>query len=277
MTAPRARPGAPRPLAQQLLAPLAADPTRPVLTWYDAGGDQRVELSGASLVNAVAKTTGLLVDELGLQPGDRVELALPPHWQLAVWLLATWAASGVPVLGVADDRPPTVVVLGPEPGEPAAAAFARGADEVVAVSLHPFGLPFTKPLPPLVLDHAVAARSHPDQYPTAGLPLGEPALNTADGTVTGEQLLSLAQLRRPPGGWQTHDRVLHTGALDTADDVARALVGPLLAGVGLVWWRNPGADRLVAVVEAERVTVATAPVDGLPPDVRVVSDPPVSS
>ena len=44
----------------------AGDPARPLLTWYDDGTGERVELSGATLGNWVAKTANLLVDGCGL-------------------------------------------------------------------------------------------------------------------------------------------------------------------------------------------------------------------
>ena len=68
------------------------DPTQPVLTWYDDGTGERVELSGLTLSNWVAKTANLLVDGCGLGPGDTALVALPPHWQTAAVLLGCWTA-----------------------------------------------------------------------------------------------------------------------------------------------------------------------------------------
>ena len=73
-------------------AAVAADPTRPLLTWYDDGTGERIELSGATLANWVAKTANLLVDGCGLGPGDRAAVPLPPHWQTAAVLLGCWSA-----------------------------------------------------------------------------------------------------------------------------------------------------------------------------------------
>ena len=47
-------------------AAVAADPTRPLLTYYDDATGERTELSGTSLANWVAKTANLLVDRCGL-------------------------------------------------------------------------------------------------------------------------------------------------------------------------------------------------------------------
>ncbi len=69
-----------------------ADPSLPWLTHYDDASGERTELSGATLANWVAKTANLLVDGLGLGPGDRAAVWLPPHWQTAAVLLGAWTA-----------------------------------------------------------------------------------------------------------------------------------------------------------------------------------------
>ena len=47
----------------------------PLLTCYDLGRDERVELSGTSVANWVDKTSNLMVDELDVPPGAVVGLA----------------------------------------------------------------------------------------------------------------------------------------------------------------------------------------------------------
>lgn len=74
--------------ADLLRSALAADPGRPLVTFYDDATGERVELSVATFANWVAKTANLLQGDLAAQPGDRVALLLPAHWQTAVWLLA---------------------------------------------------------------------------------------------------------------------------------------------------------------------------------------------
>jgi uncharacterized protein (TIGR03089 family) len=70
---------------------------RPLITWYDDATGQRIELSWKTFENWVAKTANLLVDELGLEPGDRVATMLDGHWQAPVVLAACWRA-GVSVV-----------------------------------------------------------------------------------------------------------------------------------------------------------------------------------
>src|SRR3954447_24204783 len=108
---------------------VAADPARPLLTWYDDTTGERTELSGATLANWVAKTANLLVDGAGLAVGDTATVRLPPHWQTAAILLGCWA-SGVSITA----------------GSSADIAFGTGtqdadAPERYATALHPLALP----------------------------------------------------------------------------------------------------------------------------------------
>src|SRR5947199_6823929 len=84
---------------KMLSAAVATDPARPMLTWYDDATGERVELSGATLANWVAKTANLLVDGCGLAPGEAASVRLPPHWQSAAVLLGCWSAGVVVTVG----------------------------------------------------------------------------------------------------------------------------------------------------------------------------------
>jgi len=89
-------------VAALFAAAVAADPGRPLLTYYDDATGERTELSGTTLDNWVAKTANLLVDGCGLGPGDRAAVLLPAHWQTAAVLLGAWAA-GVEVVAADPD------------------------------------------------------------------------------------------------------------------------------------------------------------------------------
>ena len=71
-------------------------PSLPYLTSIDHEG-MRTELSGTSLLNAVAKTAGALVTEADLEPGARIAMHLPWHWQRVAWTLAAWTVGAVVV------------------------------------------------------------------------------------------------------------------------------------------------------------------------------------
>ncbi|GAA3231916.1 hypothetical protein GCM10020256_46910 [Streptomyces thermocoprophilus] len=98
--------------ADLLSSALAADPSRPLVTFYDDATGERVELSVATFANWVAKTSNLLQDGMSAEPGDRVALLLPAHWQTAVWLLAC-ASVGVVADVEGDPAKADFVVAGP--------------------------------------------------------------------------------------------------------------------------------------------------------------------
>lgn len=134
---------------------MPAEPGTPFLTFYDDATGERTELSYATADNWVAKTANLLVDGLGVAPGDAVAVLLPPHWQAVVVTLAVWAAGCVladdgGVAFVAEDRLPLA-----------------GRDEVVALSLRPFAGPLSRPYPG-VLDYAEEVPVHGDRFPPRG-------------------------------------------------------------------------------------------------------------
>ena len=205
--------------ARVLATRLAADPGRPLVTFYDDATDARVELSAATLANAVAKVAGLLVDGLGLTPGDEVGVALPLHWRTPVVLLACWTAGCPPVLGI--DAGAAAFVA------PAAVGSAR-ADEVIAVGLDAFGVALTG-LPPGVHDLADAAAYADTFTPTA-------ALSIDDGPAL------------PTGA-----RVLTVRGFEEADATWLGLLGPLAADGSLVAVAHAAHD-LAARCATERVT-----------------------
>jgi uncharacterized protein (TIGR03089 family) len=203
-----------------------------LLTLYD--GDGRVEVSGATTANWVAKSANLLVDGLGAP--QRVGLLLPLHWQTVALLLAGVAASAEVVLAAqATDLSgcDAAFVLADE----ADAALAVGVDEVVALSGHPLGLPAAG-LPAMVLDYAREVPSYADHF-------GGPRPGQAHVEAGGE-------LVRPLPGIEPGARVLTT--LDPADPTGAAvLLGALAAGAGLVLLRSGDARQ---VASAERATAS---------------------
>lgn len=163
------------------------DPSSPLLTYRDLATGERMELSAASLGNAVDKTAGMLRDELDAEPGAIIGVHLPLHWQRVVWLGACAATSTVFAPG-ADPDDCDVLVL-----DRARLGLVGSAREDVLVSLAPFGLPDGAGVPPGVTEAAVAMRGHPDTFvpwdpPTESTPL----LRTAPGTLSQGDLMARA-------------------------------------------------------------------------------------
>ena len=64
----------------------------PRLTWYDDASGERIELSGRTLTNWVAKAANWLQVEAALEPGETLGLMVPAsHWRAGYWALAAWS------------------------------------------------------------------------------------------------------------------------------------------------------------------------------------------
>ena len=204
---------------------------------YPGGG--RVEVSGATTANWVAKSANLLVDGLG--GPARVGLLLPLHWQGVALLLAGVASGAVVVVardvdGLAGCDAAFVVA------EHAEAAVAAGVDEVLALSCHPLGAPLPS-VPTSAADYAREVPSYADHW-SGGTP-GRVSIE-----VGGDPLGPLPDL-----GLSGADRVLV--AVDPADPSGLAgLLSGLRAGASLVLLPAPAEVDLQAVAAAERVTAA---------------------
>lgn len=205
------------------LLPAVRDPGRPLLTWDDRRTGERVELSATTTSNWVAKTASLLVDELDAVPGTRVRVGLPSHWLRFVWLLSTWAVTGVVV-----ERDADVGVSGPE----------LVGDEPVrlAASLRPLGGPFAEP-PTGFVDLATVVPAQPDVF----VPLDPPAPHS------------------PAVDLPAWDALDHAGVLEACAPDPRRLVvepGDLARDVRLLVAALRGGGSLVVVAGADDATLA---------------------
>jgi uncharacterized protein (TIGR03089 family) len=203
----------------------AADATKPLITYYDDATGERLDLSGATLANWVAKTANLLVDGHGLGPGDIVAVDLPPHWLTAAVVLGCWSAG---------------VAISPTEGEVgfATAALDVAAADIYAVSLAPLGAPFRPGPPDGSSDYAVSVRAYGDQFTPRVAGTG---LALADGT-THAGLVSRAPAVAGP-------RVLVDSA--RTGDVLDWLVAPVAAGSSIVLCANLDPARLDSRLAAE--------------------------
>ncbi len=246
--------------ADLLRSALATDPGRPVLTFYDDASGERVELSAATLANWVAKTANLLQGDLGVQPGDRVALLLPAHWQTAAWLLACFSVGAVAAPG-GDPTGADVVVSGPEALE--AARACRG--ERIALALRPLGARFPSP-PDGFADYAVEVPGQGDHF-TPFEPVGpaDSALALPDGGVlTGAQVVERARADAATLGLGPGSRLLSDRDFDDWAGLSAGLLAPLAAGGSVVLCRHLDrldSDALERRRATERVT-HTAPSHG---------------
>ncbi|PZH15761.1 TIGR03089 family protein [Streptomyces sp. NTH33] len=242
--------------ADLLSSALAADPGRPLVTFYDDATGERVELSVATFANWVAKTANLLQGDLAAGPGDRVALLLPAHWQTAVWLLACASVGAVADVG-GDPGAADVVVSGPDALQAARAC----SGERVALALRPLGGRFPQP-PEGFADYAVEVPGQGDAFaPFAPVDPEDPALIVAGAEYSAAEVVERARADAPALGLTgPGSRLLSALSYDTWEGLSAGLYAPLAAGASVVLCRNLGhlsEDALAKRIESERVT-ATA-------------------
>lgn len=222
-----------------------ADPSRPLVTFYDDATGERVELSVTTYANWVAKTAGLCQDELDVERGALVVVELPTHWLGAVWLGAAWTlgarVSDDPALAQQAD----LVVCGPDR---VGAHAARAAQvPVVALSLRPLGGRFTEPLPVGVVDYGAVVLAQPDAFVPYDPPAPDDVAWDGDGLTQSQLLADAAGDDVVPAGGR-----LLTDLNPCTRPGLRTLTAPLARGAGAVWVRHPDAAAWDRKAQSER-------------------------
>ncbi|MDJ1137816.1 TIGR03089 family protein [Streptomyces iconiensis] len=239
--------------ADLLRTALAADPSRPLVTFYDDATGERVELSVATFANWVAKTANLLQGDLAAEPGDRLALLLPAHWQSAVWLLACSSAGVVADVG-GEAAGADLVVSGPDTLEEARAC----PGERVALALRPLGGRFPQP-PEGFLDYAVEVPGQGDRFaPFTPVGPDDPALALPGGVeLTGAEAVARARADAESLGLSAGSRLLSALPYDGWEGVSSGLLAPLAAGASVVLAPRLGALDAASLdkrKESERIT-----------------------
>lgn len=224
---------------------LRRDPARPLVTFYDDETGERVELSVTTYANWVAKTAGLVQDELDIERGGLVLVELPTHWLGAVWLGAAWSLG----LRVTDDRglldEADLVVCGPDGVD----RHAPVADRVpvVALSLRPLGARFATALPPGVVDYGAVVLGQPDSF----APYDPPSADDVAWVDAGGARSQAELVGEAAGG--VGGRLLTDVNPCTATGLS-TLLAPLAQGGGTVWVRHPDEAGWARRHDAERAT-----------------------
>jgi uncharacterized protein (TIGR03089 family) len=249
---------APAPLLPDglLAAALRRDAAAPLVTFYDDATGERVELSGTTLANWVAKTANLLQDEFDVAIGSLVAVSLPVHWQTAAALLASWSC-GAAVLDTAaedDGALSGVDVVLAEQARLAALEEVVDGDLLLGFSLHPLGRGMTDYVGP-ARDFAAEVRVHGDRFVPIAPP--DPA---APGLVAGALDLTLGGLGATAAelaerlGMTAGDRVLVDEQVAAEAGPVTWLLAPLAAGASIVLVRHAAPEALASRAASERVT-----------------------
>jgi uncharacterized protein (TIGR03089 family) len=262
--------------ATLLAGALRTAPARVLLTFYDDATGERAELSVATFANWVAKTANLCRDDLDLDVGARVAIALPVHWQAAVWWQACWSSGFVgQAVSPCESLPPCDVAVVAVDGvavdgvavddvavDGNAAEVARPGD-VVGLGLGPMGLPVRGRAVPawVTLDYDREVHGHGDRFaPPAGLSPATPALSSGAGERSAGDLAALAVTAGARWGVSAGDRTLLDAPYDDERALLAGLLVPLVAGSAAVLCRHLDRlsdEALARRVAAERVTAVT--------------------
>jgi uncharacterized protein (TIGR03089 family) len=231
-------------------AALRDDPGRPLVTFYDLATGERIELSVATFDNWVAKIANLLADDLGHEPGSRVAIHLPTHWQATVIMAGAWRAGLLLDLsGAAADV--TVVPPAPPPGAD------TSSGDVVVCSLRPLGGPVLASLPSGWVDFAVAVPAQPDVViqPRPIAP-DDPAAEFLTGPLSHGDLLAQSVTTAGELGLPPRGRLITDASPARASGMVPALAAPLAVGGSVVLVANASADQRADLAEQEHAATA---------------------
>ena len=226
------------------------DPGRPLVTFYDSGSGERVELSVATVDNWVCKLVNLFSVELALEPGDDIVVDLPTSWQSSVVLLAAWSAGLV--VSLRGGGAPALRFVGPS-----ALRQPVESDHVVACSLLPLGGPFASPLPSGWLDFALEVPGQADVVlaPVAVSPTDK-AVRTVSDDWSHADLHHRATRRAHDIGLQIGGRLLTDLNPASDDGLVTCVAAPLMMSSSVVLAVNAVAVDRARIAEQERATCA---------------------
>ncbi len=209
---------------RQFAALVAADASRPFVTYYDEASGERTELSRKSLANWVAKTHHLLGDELGLGHRDTAVVALPAHW-LAVPVLLGCLSAGLEF--VAPGAPADVAFVVPDTTD-----AGQDAGELFALAPASAAVGFRGAEPEGVQDYVLAVRPQADAWASVRMPAGphDPCLPGLTRGATVER----AAARAAEIGLAAGGRLLSARTWNDPQDWIDALLVPLAVGGSLV-------------------------------------------
>jgi uncharacterized protein (TIGR03089 family) len=125
---------------------------RPFYTWISDVG--RIELSGATFINAVSKANNFLTDGLELELPTKIDIQLGNHWQSPVWR-GTALSLGFTIADQDSDL--TIGV------KSQAQTWQGSSDEFVVISQDPFGMP-DKDIPVGFVNGSAEVRNFGDHF-----------------------------------------------------------------------------------------------------------------
>jgi uncharacterized protein (TIGR03089 family) len=208
---------------------LAAEPSRPFVTYYDEASGERSELSVKSLANWVAKTHHLLGTELGLGVGDTALISVPAHWISVPVLLGCLTAG----LELTSNGSADVAFVAPS------TLTAADATDVYVIAPESAAVGLRDAVPAGALDYVSSVRPQADAWPTVLLAAGpdDPCLPGLTRAQVVERALA--------AGLSPGERLLTTRPWRGPDDWIATVLAPLAVGGSVVIVTNATDDEVV--------------------------------
>ncbi len=230
---------------EQLFADLlAAEPSRPFVSFHDDASGEWAELSTKSTANWVAKTHFLLLDSLGLGVGDSAFVELPAHWISVPILLGCWSAG----LTVTDEPSSAAVAF----VTPTGLDRAGGVPDVFAINPAAAARGFGPDAPVDAEDYVVSVRPQPDAW--ASVRFAATASDPAVGDLDRAAVVTSGRARAAEIGLAAGGRLLVTRPWTQPSDWIDSLVSPLAVGGSVVLVANADASKLERHATQERST-----------------------
>lgn len=228
--------GDPTTLTAAYLQSVGADSARPLITYYDRTSGERTELSAATFDNWVSKTANLMRDELLLEPGAMVGIAMAPHWQSAAIMCGAWRLGCCVTENL--DAVPLAALFCPEPRLMELAD--HDADNIIVSSMHPLGVGVSVK-PDHVVDYTTEVRIQGDIFTPYGAP-DPAALALRSGSLQFTQHAALTTAQQLAAGLGLHagERLMLDVSTAGEAGVLTWLGAPLIAHSAVVLIRGSG-------------------------------------
>jgi len=219
----------------------------PFVTWLGDAG--RIELSGATYMNAISKAANMLVDGLECDEDSTVDVRLGNHWQSSVWMGALLANG----LSMSQDADVILWNLHYDGGQDPT------SENSIYICRDPYGM--ADPDVPVGAENgSLLVRGFGDHFsPRWPLSLAAQEL-TLDGQLgTYAQLMSTAADFAQPFGIVPGMRYAVIGEHSSKDRLLLHCALPLLLGCSVVLVDRPVTDEVTRALNSEKVTHIVQP------------------
>lgn len=215
---------------------------QPLITFYGPRS-QRIELSTKTLTNWQSKLANLYQDDIGIAPGDRINVRVDNHWIAPALISAAgWVGASVTI---GSDTNGDLVICDLD-----AVATVPPDAHVLVCSRSLLAQPHNEALPIGIDDLFAEARVQADQFTGGERRFPEVFVNTGSAAADLD-----GAVRQLGIDLAVAERVLVLDS-DTASPIARLAATtylPVAIGIPIVWVRGQGTSEIEQIRDQERI------------------------